>query len=78
MPESNDYFLAITKKEATMFNRNSDSDHTLTILIAILIWIAGGYLLIHDYLKTGVLNGPMAILLIVGVVITGLALWKRG
>ncbi|MFD1464818.1 hypothetical protein ACFQ4L_01760 [Lapidilactobacillus mulanensis] len=59
-----------------MFNRNSDSDHTLTILIAILIWIAGVYLLIHDYLKTGVLNGPMAILLVIGIVITGAALFS--
>ena len=56
-----------------MFNRDSGRDHTLTILIAILIWVAGGYLLLRDYFKTGVLNGPMAVVLILGVILTILA-----
>lgn len=57
-----------------MFKRDSGTDQTLTILIASLLWIAGAYLLGRDYFKTGLLNGPLAILLIIGLVITGAAL----
>lgn len=53
-----------------MFNRNTNHDHTLTLLIATLIWLAGGYLLIKNYLETHILNGPMALILIIGVVMT--------
>ncbi|WP_125767738.1 hypothetical protein [Lapidilactobacillus wuchangensis] len=60
-----------------MFNRNSDHDHTLTLLIASLIWIAGAYLLISDYLKTHLLNGPMALVLIVGIVLTAFGFWQQ-
>ncbi|MCH4057368.1 hypothetical protein [Lapidilactobacillus gannanensis] len=60
-----------------MFNRNSDHDHTLTLLIASLIWIGGAYLLINDYLKNHLLNGPMALVLLIGVVLTALGFWQQ-
>lgn len=60
-----------------MFNRNSDHDHTLTLLIASLIWMGGAYLLVRDYLKTHLLNGPMALVLLIGIVLTALGFWQQ-
>lgn len=55
--------------------RQPNSNTTLIIYIAIFIWSLGGYLVVKDYLKNGVLNGPMVLLLIPGILLTTLAIF---
>lgn len=52
------------------------SNLTLTVYIAMLIWSVGGYLIVKDYLQTGILNGPMVVLLVIGIVLTALTIFR--
>ncbi|WP_125604651.1 hypothetical protein [Lapidilactobacillus bayanensis] len=56
--------------------RSVNSNITLTTYIAVLLWSVGGYLVIKDYLQTGILNGPMVILLIIGIILTVLTIFR--